>query len=98
MLSGLLVAAILQGCSASYVTYHCQADKEFEVSYAQGDQSATLRVMNQEYPMMQVPAGSGVKYILSDKAKSSVNPIVLHTKGEHARLEIGSEVYKGCKI
>ena len=98
VLVSLCLVVMLQACSTSYVTYHCQADKEFDVAYTKNHESAVIRVDNQEYTLMQVPAGSGVKYVPTGEEKTKVNPLVLHTKGEHARLEVGSEVYKGCRI
>ncbi|MFY2509432.1 MliC family protein [Vibrio pectenicida] len=93
-----LLAIILQGCSSQYVTYYCPLDKHFDVAFSEDHENAVLRLANEEYSLMHVPAGSGAKYILKSDTESTANPLILHTKGDYARLEVGSEVYKGCKI
>jgi membrane-bound inhibitor of C-type lysozyme len=46
--------------------------------------------------MIQVPSGSGTKYILHDGTAEIQNPVTLYTKGKEARLELSHLVYKNC--
>ena len=62
-----LLAIILQECSSQYVTYYCQSDKQFDVAFSDDHEDAVLRVANEEYSLMHIPAGSGAKYILKNE-------------------------------
>lgn len=95
------LASFVVGCAPTphkteYLTYHCEAEKSFEVAYFPEKESAILRVSGQPYPLIQVPSGSGARYILDDKTTAE-NAITLYTKGNEARLELEQSVYKNCK-
>ncbi|WP_286118371.1 MliC family protein [Vibrio ordalii] len=59
-------------------------------------QSAVLRIAGREYPLIQIPAASGVKYRLDDSQQTQPQTVLLHTKGDEALLEVGSTTYQGC--
>lgn len=107
MKNGLFVflsaTLLLAGCSQTLTGsdapllqhYQCAAGGSFDVSYLD-QQSALLRVGGKQYTLLQVPAASGVKYVLDDK--SNPQSVMLHTKGDEATLELSSTFYKACKI
>lgn len=107
-LLAFLAGTTLFGCSHSaidreaddtyqFVTYQCESNKQFEVAYLIEEQAALLRLPKHDYRLIQVPSGSGAKYILDNGTKPILNPVTLHTKGDDARLELGRVVYKNCK-
>jgi membrane-bound inhibitor of C-type lysozyme len=106
ILSSVIIAA-LAGCthsaiqteevaSADFIKYECESDRSFEVAYLVEQEAAILRLPKHDYRMIQIPSGSGTKYILDDGTAEKVNPMTLYTKGEGARLELGRVIYKNC--
>ncbi|KHA60013.1 hypothetical protein NL53_13000 [Vibrio variabilis] len=105
----VMMGVALIGCSQSasqsdnsfqgdWILYQCDAGKAFEVGYLPEQEKAWLKVEQQEFPLIQVPSGSGTKYILDDGTAATANPIVLHTKGTNARLEFARTIYKNCQF
>ncbi|MGF1743741.1 MliC family protein [Vibrio minamisatsumaniensis] len=109
----LLLASLgtvaLVGCSNSaapdnavsdnqVVTYQCEADVSYEVTYLDNEK-AVLSLFDNEYHLIQVPAGSGTKYILDDDTSKEAEGrnVTLRTKGDHARLVVDRNVYKNCR-
>ncbi|MGF1754840.1 MliC family protein [Vibrio makurazakiensis] len=103
-----LCTIALVGCSKSaapegvvpddqFVTYQCESNASFDVAFLEGEK-AVLRLPKHEYRLVQVAAGSGVKYILDDGTAELLNNVTLRTKGENARLELGRVVYKNCHL
>ena len=88
---------MLQACS-TVCDLPLPIRKEFDVAYLKNHESAVLRVDNQEYTLIRSHLVLVQNMFQGDGKKPILNPLVLHTKGEHARLEVGSEVYKGCRI
>lgn len=79
-----------------FTFYQCSADKTFKVAFMPNEPLALLRLPEHDYRLVQVPSGSGTKYILDDGTAQTLNPVTLYTKGKEARLELGRVVYKNC--
>ncbi len=106
----LLIAAsiTLFGCSQSalestdftgeFTQYQCDSAKAFQVGYMPSQNKALLLLSETRYRLIQVPSGSGTKYILDDGPAEKINPVTLFTKGADARLELGRVIYKNCQI
>lgn len=100
-------AVLLAGCSSSNDAmtssdsnsyhYQCSEDKQFSADYLIEEQGALVRVGDVDYALIQVPSGSGTRYILPNNAQTEVKPVTLYTKGDYARLELGREIYKNCE-
>lgn len=100
-------AVLLAGCSSSNDAmtnndpnsdhYQCSEDKQFSVDYLIEEQGALVRVDDVDYALIQVPSGSGTRYILPENAQTEVKAVSLYTKGNSARLELGREIYKNCE-
>tara|TARA_Y100001960_G_scaffold201774_1_gene210881 strand:- start:1840 stop:2184 length:345 start_codon:yes stop_codon:yes gene_type:complete len=99
----------LMGCTQSAIespnsfkgewkTYLCESGKSFQVGYMSKQDKALLRLPKHDYRLIQMPSGSGTKYILDDGTAEKLNPVTLYTKGEEARLELGRVIYKNCQI
>lgn len=97
-----MMSAALVGCAGSsdnvnFLQYQCEMGKSFAVAYFPEQERATLRLSGQEFPMIQMPSGSGARYILDDGNAETQNPLTLYTKGNDARLEYERVIYKYCK-
>ncbi|UUM31199.1 MliC family protein [Vibrio japonicus] len=89
------------GCAGTqdkteFLNYRCESGEQFKVAYFPSKESATLRLADQSYSLVQIPSGSGARYILDDKSAEK-KAITLYTKGVEARLELGQSIYKNCK-
>lgn len=89
------------GCAGSkdntdFLNYRCESGEQFEVAYFPGKESATLRMAGESYSLIQVPSGSGIRYILDGKTEAN-KAMTLYSKGDEARLEFGQSIYKNCK-
>ncbi|MCZ4294490.1 MliC family protein [Vibrio sinaloensis] len=102
-----MIGLVLTACSYNAVErdsayqgdfefYQCSADKTFKVAFMPNQPLALLRLPEHDYRLVQVPSGSGTKYILDDGTAQTLNPVTLYTKGSEARLELGRVVYKNC--
>ncbi|KJY82348.1 hypothetical protein TW81_14720 [Vibrio galatheae] len=100
-------AATLAGCSftstdeqnqyrGDFMFYQCSADQTFKLALMPNDNLALLRLPKKDYRLIQVPSGSGTKYIQDDGTAETPNVVTLFTKGKEARLEIGEVIYKNC--
>ncbi|WP_299688360.1 MliC family protein [uncultured Vibrio sp.] len=107
MFMASLCTLALVGCSKSaapdnaisdegFVTYQCESDTSFDVAYLENEK-AVLRLPKHEYRLTQIPAGSGIKYILDDGTSELINRVILYAKGDNARLELGRVIYKNCR-
>lgn len=76
--------------------YQCSDDKTFQADYLIEDRGALVNVDGEDYALVQVPAGSGTRYMLPEFAQTEVAPINLYTKGDYARLEYGLDVFINC--
>ncbi|MDC5807535.1 MliC family protein [Vibrio europaeus] len=79
-----------------FLFYQCSGGETFKLALMPNDYTALLRLPKKDYRMIQVPSGSGTKYILHDGTAEIQNPVTLYTKGKEARLELGHLVYKNC--
>ncbi|WP_428774313.1 MliC family protein [Vibrio sp.] len=102
-LSGLFISACSQAPDKYYqlqpsqsYSYQCEGGQAFSVRYYTGLETATLTMGSRQYSLVQVASGSGSRYILGDKAAQERNPLILHTKGNMARLSVGETIYKYC--
>lgn len=102
-----LMSGVLTACSTistetenryqgDFTYYQCSGGDTFKLALMPNDYTALLRLPKKDYRMIQVPSGSGTKYILHDGTAETPNPVTLYTKGNEARLELGVEVYKNC--
>ncbi|KLN64278.1 MULTISPECIES: MliC family protein [Vibrio] len=102
-----VLALSLSGCSftamerenhyqGDFMFYQCSAGETFELALMPNDDTALLRLPKRDYRMIQVPSGSGTKYILHDGTAEIQNFVTLYTKGKEARLDLGQVVYKNC--
>lgn len=78
--------------------YQCMSGESFTVEYLTEDDTAILRIHDEEHSLKQIPSGSGVKYVSEDNMDASMSDmkITLFTKGQEARLELGRNIYKNC--
>ncbi|GAB2654795.1 MliC family protein [Vibrio panuliri] len=101
-------AVLLAGCATSDDSstntndqygyqYLCSGDKEFFADFLVEEQGALVKVEDVDYALVQVPSGSGTRYMLPENAQSEIQPVNLYTKGNYARLELGREIYKNCE-
>ncbi|GAK82992.1 hypothetical protein JCM19238_536 [Vibrio ponticus] len=101
-------AVLLAGCATSNDSttnnndqygyqYQCSEDKQFAADYLIEEQGALVRVDGVDYALVQVPSGSGTRYMLPENAQTEIKPVNLYTKGKYARLELGREIYKNCE-
>ncbi|MHC6526588.1 MliC family protein [Vibrio proteolyticus] len=97
-------SVVLFGCAQSgntssqagenFLHYSCDAKMAFDADYSQQDK-ATVRVDGQDYALTQVPAGSGIRYILANEQGEGMD-VDLHAKGDGARLQVGDTFFRNC--
>ncbi|ROV60886.1 hypothetical protein EGH82_07605 [Vibrio ponticus] len=101
-------AVLLAGCATSNESttnnndqygyqYQCSEEKQFLADFLVEEQGALVQVEGVDYALVQVPAGSGTRYMLPENAQTEIQPVNLYTKGKYARLELGREIYKNCE-
>lgn len=83
---------------ADFLEYQCESDRGFEVAFLSDQEAAILRLPKHDYRLIQIPSGSGSKYILDDGTSEELNSMTLYTKDDSARLELGRVIYRNCQV
>ncbi|PMH37588.1 hypothetical protein BCU68_07725 [Vibrio sp. 10N.286.49.B3] len=85
------------GSNKSHLVRYLCGDDGFSVLYLP-DKKALLEFRDETFQLIQVPSGSGIKYITDDRDFTFTTAVTLYSKGEEAIFEFGRAVFADCRI
>lgn len=83
--------------SYTFMNYKCDDAKSLDIAYL-NDGKAVLKLVDSEHRLKEVPAASGIQYILDDNNPANDTQVVLWAKGKMATAEINGVAYRTCQI